>query len=146
MIARLRQRRALPPAIRRRIVFLVARHRFARDPAAEREELVADRRRRDLAAHRRHRCFLGPFSARRLRPRGGTERGNRECDGESKRQRSEATTHANLQFYRAPRALECYSTAEGSRAMSSAARVTATSPVAVSRTTLTVPAYSGEPE
>jgi hypothetical protein len=30
--------------------------------------------------------------------------------------------------------------------MSSVARVTATSPVAVSRTTLTVPAYSGEPE
>ena len=39
-----------------------------------------------------------------------------------------------------------YSTAEGSRAMSSSARVTATSPAAVRRTTLTVPAYSGEPE
>jgi len=30
--------------------------------------------------------------------------------------------------------------------MSSAARVTATPPATVSRTTLTVPAYSGEPE
>ena len=39
-----------------------------------------------------------------------------------------------------------YSSADGSRAMSSAARVTETSPAAVRRTTLTVPAYSGEPE
>src|SRR5262249_38222313 len=38
------------------------------------------------------------------------------------------------------------STADRSRAMSSAARVTATAPAALSRTILTVPAYSGEPE
>ena len=76
MIARLRQRRALPPAVARGVVFLVARHRFASNPAAEREELVADCRGRDLAAHGRHRRFLRPSSGRRLRLRDGAERGD----------------------------------------------------------------------
>src|SRR5262249_6366886 len=95
-VAGLWRRRAPPPAIARRVVFLVARHRFARNTAAEREQLIADRRRGDLAAHRRHRRFLRPCSGRRLRLRGGAERGGRQSGGESERQRSEATTHANL--------------------------------------------------
>src|SRR5262249_19053102 len=147
MIARLRQRRAPPPAIRRRIVFLVARHRFARNPTAEREELVADRRRRDLAAYRWHWRFLRPCPRRRLRLRGGAERGDRQSGGEGERQRNEATIHANPPIL--PSAARARVLVDGrrlTRNVERSARVTATSPPAVSRTTLTVPAYSGEPE
>src|SRR5262245_7947679 len=62
MIARLRQRGALAPAIARGVVFLAARHRLAPCPAAEREQLVVDRRGCDLPAHGRHGCLLRPTS------------------------------------------------------------------------------------
>src|SRR4029077_14494132 len=136
MIARLRQRRALPPAIARGVVFLVARHRFASNPAAEREELVADCRGRDLAAHGRHRRFLRPSSGRRLRLRDGAERGDHQRNGKGERQRNDAATHAILQFCRAPASLEYRR--PRARAQCRAARVTATPPAGVSRTTLTV--------
>jgi hypothetical protein len=96
VVARLRQRRARLPAVADRIVFLVARHRLARKIAAERKQLIADRRRGDLAAYRRHRSFLRPGPARGLRLRAvhRCERGDDHAGGE--RSESEPVAHAAL--------------------------------------------------
>src|SRR5262249_57360183 len=106
MIARLRQRRALAPAIARRIVFLVARHRLAPYPAAEREQLVVDRRGCDLPAHGRHGCLLRPISGWRRRLRGSPEGSDDQSDGEGKQQSCEGRTHVNLPLRGCTRGLD----------------------------------------
>jgi hypothetical protein len=98
VIARLRQRSAWAPAIGRRVVFLVARDRLARNASADREQPVSDRRRRHLPAHRRHRRFLRPRSGRclRLRGSGGSKRSDDQTAGEQQGNDSDAAMHANL--------------------------------------------------
>jgi hypothetical protein len=97
VVARLRQRRTRAPAIRDRVVFLVARHCFARYATAESEEFVSNRRRGHLPAHCRHRRILRPRSGRRLRLR-WSERGDHQTTSEQQRNDGDAP-HANLPLW-----------------------------------------------